>query len=81
MVAASSERPAPAHGSYVGFWVVPLECLAGDGGDALEVVVVVAVQERQSLRLGRAGHHETDDSGAVVLSALGEEVLDLPAWS
>lgn len=40
--------------------------------------VPVAVQERQSLQLGRGGHHEVDGSGAAVLSAPGEDLLDPP---
>jgi predicted SnoaL-like aldol condensation-catalyzing enzyme len=50
--------------------------LAGDGGDALEVPV--AVQQSEPLQLGRGGHHQIDGSGAAVLSALGEDLLDLP---
>lgn len=62
-----------APGSLAGFGAVPLECLAGDGGDALEVPV--AMEQRQPLQLGRGGHHEIDGPVAAVLSALGEDLL------
>jgi len=72
----SSSEQQRRPGSFPLVWAVPLERLSGDRGDALEVPV--PVQKSQPLQLGRGGHHEVDGSGAAVLSALGEDLLDLP---
>jgi hypothetical protein len=64
-----------AVGSFPGFGAVPLERLASDGGDALEVPVTV--QQRQSLQLGRGGHHEIDGSGTAVPPTLSEDLPTL----
>ncbi|TQE29577.1 hypothetical protein SipoB123_06015 [Streptomyces ipomoeae] len=42
-------------GSLADFWAVPLECLAGDGGDALEVPVAAerALQKNSGSVIGQ----------------------------
>jgi hypothetical protein len=55
---------------------VPLKCLPGYGCDAFEVAV--AMEQGQALQFGGGGHQKVHRSGAAVLSALGECLLDLP---
>lgn len=61
LVSPGRERSTRAVGSFAGFGAVPLERLAGDCGDALEVPV--AMEQCQSLQLGRGCHHEADGPG------------------
>lgn len=66
----------PGACSSTGLRAVPLHGLAGDGSDAFEVMV--AVQEGQSLEFRGRGNDEVGGSRTAVLTALGQQLLNLP---
>ncbi len=66
----------PGARSLTGHRAVPLHSLTGDCGDTFEVVV--AVQEGQSLEFRGGGNDEVNSSRTTVLTALGQQLLNLP---